>query len=244
MRSKAVMCDIISLVTVMRARFVFSTNSRQSVRASHDCDKHEKRQVGGFLLGDNMKQCCGCEGWKTYEEMVKDNRKPDGMGYICLRCSGERKRLAYATKPELREKNHIHHLKYYAENAEKMRANAHRWNLENPDRRKAWKVANAEKRRQQQRNRKARKKAGGGTVTLMEWENLKLEYNHTCLRCGKQEPEIKLTQDHVLPLIQGGKHMIDNIQPLCEICNASKNRRYIDYRPNLEGSEKGCIADG
>lgn len=32
-----------------KARFVFSPKSRLSVRASHDCDKHEKRQVGGFL---------------------------------------------------------------------------------------------------------------------------------------------------------------------------------------------------
>jgi hypothetical protein len=40
----------------MRARFVFSVISRLSVRASHDCDKHEKRQVGGFLRGENMKE--------------------------------------------------------------------------------------------------------------------------------------------------------------------------------------------
>jgi hypothetical protein len=49
-------CGIISPVTVMRARFVFSVISRLSVRASHDCDKHEKRQVGGFLHGENMKE--------------------------------------------------------------------------------------------------------------------------------------------------------------------------------------------
>lgn len=38
-----------------RRVFCFSPNSRLSVRASLDCDKLEKRQVGGFLFGGNMK---------------------------------------------------------------------------------------------------------------------------------------------------------------------------------------------
>jgi 5-methylcytosine-specific restriction endonuclease McrA len=79
-------------------------------------------------------------------------------------------------------------------------------------------------------NRRARKLEAKGSHTDEEWQKLKIFYNFKCLRCGKQEPEIKLTRDHVIPLIQGGTDSIDNIQPLCAHCNSKKNYKHIDYR--------------
>lgn len=78
--------------------------------------------------------------------------------------------------------------------------------------------------------RRARKYASGSTHTEEEWQQLKAFYKFTCLRCGKQEPKIKLTRDHVIPLTQGGSDSIDNIQPLCAQCNSKKNYKHIDYR--------------
>jgi len=66
--------------------------------------------------------------------------------------------------------------------------------------------------------------------TLSEWEELKKKWNYTCLACGKREPEIKLSPDHIIPLSQGGKNTINNIQPLCLECNLRKNKKIIDYR--------------
>lgn len=79
-------------------------------------------------------------------------------------------------------------------------------------------------------NRRARKLFAKGSHTDAEWQALKAKYNFKCLCCGKQEPEIKLTRDHVRPLILGGSDSINNIQPLCARCNSKKSLRQIDYR--------------
>lgn len=78
--------------------------------------------------------------------------------------------------------------------------------------------------------RRALKRSAKGAHTEEEWQELKAFYNFTCLRCGAQEPDIKLTRDHVIPLTQGGSDSIENVQPLCARCNSKKNNKHIDYR--------------
>ena len=89
-----------------------------------------------------------------------------------------------------------------------------------------------EKNAQHFNNRRARKQQAGGSFTSKEWRKLCARYNFTCLCCGKREPKISLTVDHVVPLSKGGTNFIDNIQPLCISCNTSKGTRAIDYRAN------------
>lgn len=66
--------------------------------------------------------------------------------------------------------------------------------------------------------------------TLTEWLELKKKYEFTCLCCGKKEPDIILTVDHIIPLAAGGLNKIENIQPLCGTCNRKKRRQETDYR--------------
>lgn len=78
--------------------------------------------------------------------------------------------------------------------------------------------------------RRKRIKDNGGYYTKSEWENLKKKYDYRCLKCGRQEPEIRLQADHITPVIRGGQSWISNIQPLCSTCNCDKATKIIDYR--------------
>jgi len=77
--------------------------------------------------------------------------------------------------------------------------------------------------------RRARKKGAIGHFTLNEWESLKERHGRRCLCCGMAEPEIKLTADHIIPLVRGGTNDISNIQPLCGSCNSRKQTKIIAY---------------
>lgn len=97
------------------------------------------------------------------------------------------------------------------------------------ERSKIYRKNNKEKVTFWRRMKKMRKKSVGGSHTLNDWQNLKKQYNYTCPCCKKSEPEIKLTEDHIIPIIKGGSHNIENIQPLCHSCNSIKHTKIIYY---------------
>jgi len=93
--------------------------------------------------------------------------------------------------------------------------------------------------REHARQRRVRLSNTPGAHTEAEWLALKAHYGFRCLRCGRCEPEIALTRDHVIPLGEpGSSDSIANIQPLCAACNATKGRRSLDLRERREGYGK------
>jgi 5-methylcytosine-specific restriction endonuclease McrA len=89
---------------------------------------------------------------------------------------------------------------------------------------KHWRELNRGKSVQQVLKRHKRVRDLPGTYTYEEWEELKKKCNYTCIDCGRSEPEIKLTRDHIIPVTKpGATNYISNIQPRCGPCNSRKS---------------------
>ncbi|MGW0015514.1 HNH endonuclease [Streptomyces tendae] len=61
-------------------------------------------------------------------------------------------------------------------------------------------------------------------ITPRDWQRLVARYRGRCAYCGASA---ELTMDHVVPLVQGGRHSIGNLVPACLTCNCSKRERFL-----------------
>lgn len=113
--------------------------------------------------------------------------------------------------------------RWYKANAEANKEKSRQWKRDHPD-------LVREYRRATKHRRKAAIRESGGSYTAAEWAALVEHYGGRCLCCGRRD--VKLTVDHVVPLIMGGSNDISNLQPLCRSCNCSKQGKHIDYRPD------------
>ena len=107
------------------------------------------------------------------------------------------------------------------------------WHEANRDlaiaRAKAWQAANPEQTRATQRKALHRRRALlAGTespgVSPAEWAAVVEFFDGCCAYCGKPGAEL----DHVIPISRGGRDALDNVQPACRKCNASKNSKLLD----------------
>jgi 5-methylcytosine-specific restriction endonuclease McrA len=61
------------------------------------------------------------------------------------------------------------------------------------------------------------------TITLAAWAAKLAEYEGRCAYCGDAATE----RDHVVPLVRGGSHTLDNLVPACGPCNRSKGDKLL-----------------
>lgn len=196
------------------------------------------------------KICSKCKTWRPIERYRKRLLSLDGYDYVCRECTNAKGREWRAkNKDRVRELNR----EFYEANREERKAYHRQYRVghkdyfdekikefrsENPDYHRdymrKWSRDNPDKITELDNKRRAFKMGKPKSFTAAEWANLKKLYNYTCLRCGRREPEIKLTADHIVPISKEGAGTIDNIQPLCGSCNTAKHDRTIDYRPNWE----------
>jgi len=145
-------------------------------------------------------------------------------------------RLEYNRKYHIEHKDKIREKdkNKYIKNREQIREYGKRYRKEHKDIIKKYKENNKERFIHLYAARRARKNNAEGSHTLNEWLLLKKQYNYTCPCCGRKEPEIKLTKDHIIPLVKGGSDYINNIQPLCKNCNSSKYTQIKRFINSLE----------
>lgn len=136
-------------------------------------------------------------------------------------------------------------------NPEKHIAGVRKWQKKNPDkvrmywvvwyernkevakdRLRLWREKNKDKKTGYDRSRRARRHGSRGSHTPAQFRSLCESFGNVCVCCKQSKP---LTEDHVIPLINGGTDFIENIQPLCGPCNSRKGTKSTDYRKVLSG---------
>lgn len=83
-------------------------------------------------------------------------------------------------------------------------------------------------------SRRNQLKANGGSHTAAEWRLLCELHEWRCADCGRRRP---LTKDHIIPVTQGGRDDISNLQPLCRPCNSAKHGRAMQFRRDGKNEE-------
>lgn len=176
-----------------------------------------EKDTGDFRKGG--RQCRACRV-NQQREYFKQNREKANAATAKWTREHPEERLA--AKRIWKEKNH-----------EKVNAQARAdyWrNKEvNNQRARDYKKRNPERTRAYNANRKALLRGAIGSVSASAWDALKWICGQVCLGCGRSD--VRLTQDHIVPLKQGGVHSIKNMQPLCSSCNSKKRITAIDFRP-------------
>jgi 5-methylcytosine-specific restriction endonuclease McrA len=97
--------------------------------------------------------------------------------------------------------------------------------------RRIWRISNPNRVIANNQKRRSRIAGNGGSFTADDWELMKAEYGYRCPCCNRKEPNIKLTVDHITPISEGGKNLIENIQPLCKQCNSKKHTDVMKFNP-------------
>jgi len=142
---------------------------------------------------------------KTYQKQYRKERKKEIKQYYI------------DNKEEILIKKAI----YYENNKEYISA-----------RRKQYVLKNKDKINTNQSVKRFKIKQLLSTLTVKEWEGIKLFFNNSCCYCGRQVP---LHHEHFVPIKKGGGYTLKNILCCCKRCNSSKGAKdFEDWYPRFK----------
>jgi HNH endonuclease len=179
-----------------------------------------------------QKECRDCKQMLPIESFYLLRQSSGQRRPICTPCHN---RETLEHKRANREKVRASNAAYREANREALTERQRAWREAHPERYLAihsgWKKRNPDAVRAQGNKRRVLVEQAGPHYTAAEWKAMKARYEHRCLMCKRQEPEIRLTVDHIVPISEGGDNTIGNLQPLCRSCNSKKHRGIVDLRP-------------
>jgi len=177
-------------------------------------------------VSSSSSQCRRCGS----EERYKDGR--------CIACSRVTNLRWKKNNPQKHLKGSVHWTAAHPDARKKSSARYSRLNAAKISQtRKLWRLTHPDRHAAHENKRRALKAGVDGSYSKYEWLVLCQRYQYRCLCCRRDD--VKLTVDHVIPLTRGGSNNIDNIQPLCGLCNSKKATAVIDYRVAGEGLTTG-----
>jgi hypothetical protein len=153
-----------------------------------------KRGNGGFY--SECKQCC----LKKQKKYASENRE-----HII-----NRKRFYNKLNADNIKK---YNKKYYSINSDDVKLRLKKWIKNNPEKYKLQRIKAMHVRKSKIKNLK-------NDFTKKQWEYCKLYFKNTCAYCKRKTN--KITQEHFIPVNKGGHYTFNNILPVCNKCNSSK----------------------
>lgn len=170
---------------------------------------------------NEFKQCSRCRAILPRTEqffylIIDKKRGEKYFSSMCRPCRSEYQKERHAANRDHDNDLSRQRIKrYYEKNKEKVRESTKQYRAQHPFEVREW-------NRQRQQRRRARERNLRNTFTFEDWEEAKKEFNGVCAYCGRGG---KLTQDHFVPVKDGGGYSADNVLPVCQWCNKSKNAR-------------------
>ncbi len=181
-----------------------------------------------------MKTCKKCHLDKNESEFSKDKNTKDGLCRYCKTCVAGyyiAKREHYLEKQKKYRINNNEYYKtylkeYYRTHKIEHNNRGRKWARNNREKSRAynkrWRDCNPDKIVAKVQRRRAMRRKLPSTLTANQWLYVISYFGNKCAYCGKIE---KLTQEHFVPLYNGGEYSKNNIIPVCNNCNVSKNRK-------------------
>lgn len=191
-------------------------------------------------LSQDMRLCTACKQVLPID--CFEARSRGGYRENCRNC---RKIKKAEYKAANRAKLKASDARYREQRRSELRERQRTWREQNRQRyyeiHAKWKRENRDACHAMAHRRRLTIKEAGDSFKPHEWQALKTACDNRCLLCGRQEPDVYLTKDHIIPPDFGGTNTIENLQPLCGVprlalnsvtsCNSSKYQTPVDYRP-------------
>lgn len=163
----------------------------------------------------------------TLEYFHASKREKLGLRYNCKNCHNKESQLwAEENKDKIRARDRARVRIRTKENREQMKEYKKEYRRNNQEKiklyNKKYRKINRNKRIIEKHIRRATLRDLPIGFTVEQWEECKQYFGQLCAYCGGRRD---LTQDHFIPLLEGGEYTINNIVPACETCNSSKCSR-------------------